>query len=146
MRSEKSCGAIVFRIEQDRPVYLLLFGPTYWGFVKGLVEKGESEEETALREAEEETGMKVKLLSGFKERINYNYKFDGEPIKKEVIFFIAEAPSAEVKLSQEHEDFKWLKFEEAFRLVKYRNQKEILKRAHEFVLKALQQKRLAWVW
>src|SRR3989344_1395924 len=143
MRSEKSCGAIVFRLEEGKPISLLLFGPTYWGFVKGLSEKGESEEETTLREAEEETGMKIKLIHGFKERIEYTYRFDGEHIKKEVIFFVAEAPSADVKLSQEHEEFKWLEFDEAYMLTKYKNQKEILKKAHEFILKALQQKRLA---
>lgn len=142
MRSEKSCGAIVFRFENGKLLYLLLFGPTYWGFVKGLVEKGETEEQTTLREAEEETGMKIKLLPRFKEKINYTYKFDGELIKKEAVFFAAEAPTPEVKLSQEHEDFKWLEFEEALKLVKYKNQKEILKRAHEFILELAKQKRL----
>ena len=142
MRSEKSCGAIVFKFEKGKPIYLLLFGPTYWGFVKGLVEKGESEEETALREAEEETGMKIKLLPGFKERINYTYKFDGELIKKEVVFFAAEAPKQDVKLSSEHEDFKWLEFDEAFKLTKYKNQKEILQRAHRFILEWAKQRKL----
>ncbi len=141
MRSEKSCGAIMFRVEKGKLLYLLLYGPTYWGFVKGLVEEGESEEETALREAEEETGIKINLLPKFKERINYTYKFDGELIKKEVVFFAAEAPTSDVKLSQEHEDFKWLEFDDAFKLTKYSNQKEILKRANDF-LKTLQQKKL----
>src|SRR3989344_3556454 len=111
MRSEKSCGAIVFRLEEGKPIYLLLFGPTYWGFVKGLSEKGESEEETTLREAEEETGMKIRLLYGFKERIEYTYKFDGELIKTEVKSFEAHTFCVSYHSSEPRSIKRVLKFE-----------------------------------
>lgn len=135
MRNEKSCGAIIFKQEERKILYLLLYGPSYWGFVKGLVEKEESEEETALRETKEEAGIKVKLLKGFKETIKYMYKFDGELINKEAIFFIAQAEEDKVKISEEHEDFKWMDFQEAIELMRFKNQKEILRKANEFILK-----------
>ena len=142
MRHDKSCGAIIFRLEEYKPMYLLLYGPSYWGFTKGLNEKNESEEETAIREAAEETGIKIKLLQGFKETIKYIYRFNNELISKEAVFFIAEAKSKEVKISKEHEDFKWADFEDAIKLMKHKNQKEMLKRANDFILHWIKQKRL----
>ena len=67
MRKEKSAGAIVFRIENTKPKYLLLHYPSsanakkeYWDLPKGHVEEGETEEETARREVKEETGLEAK--------------------------------------------------------------------------------------
>ncbi len=133
---------MIFYLSSGKPLYLLLYGVGYWGFTKGLIEEGESEEETALREAEEEAGLKIKIIHDFKEKINYMYKLHGDLIKKEVIFLVAEANSKGVKLSHEHSDFKWLPFEEALKLMKYKNQKELLKKANAFILEKLKQKKL----
>jgi len=47
MKKEKSCGAVVF----TRDMFLLVQAKhtNSWGFPKGRVETGESEEQTALR-------------------------------------------------------------------------------------------------
>ena len=65
MPREKSAGAIIFRTENGIKYYLLLhYAPSepgkrgQWGFAKGHVEEGETEEETARREVAEETGIK----------------------------------------------------------------------------------------
>src|SRR3989344_8094708 len=89
---EKSAGAIVFRHEGKKVKYLLLqYGAGHWDYVKGNFEPDEEEEETVLREAEEEAGlMDLKLIRGFKERISYFYKSEGKTISKEVVFYLGE--------------------------------------------------------
>ncbi|OYT41666.1 diadenosine tetraphosphate hydrolase [Candidatus Pacearchaeota archaeon ex4484_26] len=142
MKYEKSSGAIIFRIEKGEPFYLLLYGPSYWGFSKGQIEKSEGEEQTAIREAQEESGLKIEILKGFKEKIKYMYKLNGELISKQVVFFVAKTNDKKVKISKEHEDFKWVSLPEALQLMKHKNQKEILKKADKFIRQWTKQKRL----
>ena len=60
MRKEKSCGALVVRRGAESPEILLIkHNGGHWAFPKGHVEAGETEEETALREVQEETGLTV---------------------------------------------------------------------------------------
>jgi len=64
----KSCGAVVYR-ENAQVKYLLLhYGGAHWDFVKGEMEEDESEEETARRELEEETGITGANSSATSER------------------------------------------------------------------------------
>ena len=73
MKKEKSCGAIVYR-EKDGVEILLIKHKNggHWAFPKGHVENKETEEETALREIWEETGLKVKLDKGFRRSVAYS--------------------------------------------------------------------------
>lgn len=67
MKHEISCGAVVFTIDDGTPKYLLVKDlKSVCGFPKGHMEKGESEEETALREIREETGIAATLINGFR--------------------------------------------------------------------------------
>jgi len=85
---EESCGAIVFRKNGEVKYLLLHYEAGHWDFAKGNVEKDETEQETAAREIEEETGIKDVVFSpGFKETIKYFYKREGKNIFKIVIFF-----------------------------------------------------------
>ncbi len=145
---ETSAGAIIFRTDEKtkQPKYLLLhYGAGHWDFVKGHVEKGESEEETLLREAEEESGLTdLKVISGFRHKISYFYKKDGKTIPKDVIFFLAQTAAAEkeVKLSFEHSEYVWLEFEEAIKKVTYNSGKEVLKKAQKSLTNYSKQKKL----
>jgi len=106
----------------------------YWDFPKGHIEKGENLEETAKREVEEETGLKdLKLIEGFKEWIKYFFKFKEKNIFKIVTFFLAETKTKEVKVSFEHIGFKWLPYEEAIEKLTFKNAKEILKKANDYL-------------
>ncbi len=141
MPIEKSAGAVIFRKEGGKIYYLLLHYPSnakspreYWDFPKGHIEKGEKIEETVKREVEEETGLKdIKLIEGFKEWIKYFFKFKEKNIFKIVTFFLAETKTKEVKVSFEHIGFKWLPYEEAIEKLTFKNAKEILKKANEFI-------------
>ena len=134
MRKEKSAGAIVFRKEKE-PVYLLLhYEAKHWDFPKGHVEKNETDEQTVRREVAEETGIKdIKLIKGFKERIQYYYKLKSETINKTVNFYIARANTEKVTISFEHIGFAWLTYEKAMEKLTYKNAKEILEKANTFL-------------
>ena len=88
MPRENSAGAIIFRMVDNIPYYLLLHYPSgHWEFTKGHIEKGENPEDAARREIEEETGIKdIKIIPGFKEYSKYffrkSYDLVGEAKKK----------------------------------------------------------------
>lgn len=145
MPKEKSAGAVIFRMENGKPYYLLLrYYSGHWEFAKGHIEQGESNEETVKREIEEETGIKeMKIIPGFKEYVKYffraSYGLKDEEKKrapwifKLVVFYLVQTKQTEVKISKEHKDFIWLLFEEALKKLTYKNAKEILKKANDFI-------------
>jgi bis(5'-nucleosidyl)-tetraphosphatase len=142
MPVERSVGTVIYIREGGKIYYLLLHYPSishraeenYWDFPKGHIEKGERAEDTAKREAEEETGLKdVRIVEGFKETIKYFFKFQGENILKFATFYLAEAKTKKVKISGEHIGFKWLPYEEALEQLKFKNAKEILQKANNFL-------------
>ncbi|KAA0003433.1 MAG: NUDIX domain-containing protein [Thermoplasmata archaeon] len=137
MPFERSCGVILFNKEKN--FLLLKYGWGHWGFIKGNIEKGEKEKETILREAEEEAGINkesIHFLSGFREKINYFYKKEGKTIYKEVIYLLAETTAEEIKLSYEHTDYAWLPYEEAVKKITHENDRNVLKKAKEFLEKS----------
>lgn len=142
MPIEKSAGAVVFRVGDDKTYYLLLHYPgmrhskSYWDLPKGHLEKGETEEETAKREVKEETGLiDIKIVPGFKEVIKYFFKWEEKNVLKFVTFFLIKTKEKEVKISKEHIDFAWLQFKEALDRLAFKNAKETLKKAENFLEK-----------
>lgn len=132
---ETSAGVILYLPGTPR-LYLLLHygGPGHWDFAKGGVEEGETEMDTALRETLEETGIgEPRLVEGFREQIDYHYKRKGRPVHKRVIFFLAESPTDQVTLSEEHQGYLWLPPEEAVRRATYDNAKNLVRRAEEYL-------------
>lgn len=132
---ENSAGAVVFRLAGGTRLFLLLhYESGHWDFVKGNIEKGEKELETAEREAQEETGIcDLAFIEGFKEKINYFYKRDNKLTKKSVVFFLAETKTKEIKLSHEHIGFVWLPFEEALKKLTHKNAKDLLEKAEKLL-------------
>lgn len=135
MPLEVSAGAVVYRRINGGVEYLLLhYESGHWDFPKGNVEKGESEIETVTREISEETGLtEIKFLEGFKEEIRYFYRREGKTIAKRVVFCLAESKAGEVKLSYEHIGFEWLPYGQAIERLTFKNAKEILKKANDFL-------------
>lgn len=137
MPTEKSCGAVVFRKGKGKVKYLLLhYEAGHWDFPKGNQEKNEKEEQTAIREVKEETGIEdSELADGFKETLKYFYKKDEETVYKEVVFFLAQANSEEVKLSFEHIGYAWMSYDNAYKRLTFNTSKELLSKAHQFISK-----------
>lgn len=131
-----SGGAVIFNLQKDVPYYLIVQYPSYWGFVKGEVEPGETEEETVFREVFEEVGIvDLQFIPKFRETQQFYFKVKNETIRKEAVYFLARTNSWIVKLSHEHLNFKWATFEDAIKVMRVKGTRELLKKAHERVLK-----------
>lgn len=143
---EKSVGAVVFREEDGQPSYLLLHN-NYWGFPKGHPEKGENEEETLRRETEEEAGIDdLEIVSGFRCSNFYSYIAKGSErrrrirekrgiwIFKRAVFYAARTTNGNVRISFEHDAFRWAGFDEALGMMRHENLRKLFRKAHRFIL------------
>jgi len=133
MISEHSAGAIIFFDNEKREFLIISNEKERWDFPKGHIEEGETPEQTAVREVKEETGLDIEFIDGFKEKISFFFKKDKELVKKDVIFFLAKAKSKKVTLSFEHIDYKWLNFEEALNKLTFKDSKNLLIKANQFL-------------
>jgi bis(5'-nucleosidyl)-tetraphosphatase len=133
---EKSCGAVVYITKDNGICYLLLhYEAGHWDFVKGNVEPNESQKETVLRELQEETGIvDAKFVEGFKEKVEYFYRRQGATVHKEVIFYLIETHIEKVELSFEHIGFVWLDYPHAAERLNFKNAKNVLQKANDFLL------------
>ncbi|KAJ1211185.1 hypothetical protein NDU88_006546 [Pleurodeles waltl] len=140
----RACGLIICRRlrQAAAPVgenieFLLLqtsYGTHHWTPPKGHVDPGEDDLTTALRETKEEAGLdssQFKLFESFKMELKYEVK--NKP--KTVIYWVAELKDyhTEIKLSEEHQSFRWLKLQEACRLSQYPEMQKALTEAHQFL-------------
>ena len=90
---EQSAGAVLFRRQGGRIVYLLLQHIRgHWAFPKGHVEGRETSIETARREINEETGIsRIRFMPRYKETIKFRFQWppkskDAEHRLKFVVF------------------------------------------------------------
>lgn len=130
---ESSCGAVVFRKENNEIKYLLIRNrrSAHWGFPKGHIEPGESDEETAIREVLEETGLRIEILPGFVRKSNYTIQ---GKIEKSVSIFLANTVDTDYKLQvEEIEECGWFDFDSALKTLNYENDKLILNEAKAFL-------------
>ena len=136
MKYEKSCGAMIFMEKNEERQYLLVLNQKsakagHWGFPKGHIEPGETEEETAHREILEETGLQVQLFSGFRKVSHYSPR---PGVDKEVVYFLAQPMGEEIKLQEtEISAYRWCNAEEAVQLLSHDADVELLLRAEEFL-------------
>lgn len=139
MIEETSAGIVLFRKENSKILFLLLHYPSgHWDFVKGKMEKGESTHETAIREAQEETGITdITFLENFEEWIKYDFQYQGELIHKKVVFFLAETKTKEVMISHEHLDYTWMDYNTSMEKTTFDNAKTVLTRAQMLLSKTL---------
>ena len=137
-----SCGGVVFRrASTGRIEYLIVQHASrsrHWSFPKGALESGETEQECAIRELEEEIGIP-------REKLNVVRKLDKEstyflqrgprsPQKpKRVKFFLTESTGGLVRISEELIDHKWLPFREAVFRLTHNQDRDILKEAAEII-------------
>ena len=130
---ESSCGAVIFHDIKGEVRYLLIKNKrsAHWGFPKGHIERGETKEQTALREVQEETGLRVKLIEGFSCLSKYRIR---DRVEKTVTIFAATTPSTVIHMQKEEiEDYIWLTYDRALSLLRFDNDKSILIAAHDFL-------------
>ena len=132
---EKSCGAVIFRQVDGERMFLTVEYKKekgYWGLVKGHIEAGESELETARREIYEETGLNdLTFLDGFRVETRYQPK---PGITKLVVFFVGETQTADINyLWDEHVAHRWLPYDALLETLTYDTDREIVRQAEAFL-------------
>ena len=123
-----------------------------------LVKYSEKEKDDELLEAEfvvksndmyhllsdkikEETGIEdVEFIPGFRERITYFFRKSYDKSKKpplvfkEVVFYLVKTKTKQVRISYEHTRYKWLPYNKAIKQITFKNAKDILERANNYLL------------
>jgi bis(5'-nucleosidyl)-tetraphosphatase len=131
---EYSAGFIVFRFnnEHQREYLILHYPGGHFDFPKGHLEEGETEREAALRELEEETGIKnIECIEDFEHKIEYHFYRGSAMITKTVTFFLAKSNETDVTLSHEHQGSIWLPYEEALEKVTFENARHVLRESEK---------------
>ena len=128
-----------------------------WVLPKGLVEKGESQMEAAVREVEEEVGVKANIAEVAPIKIiEYYYFADLEAVKgrdakggeserrvkhyqeqggaktrvhKQVIFFLMEVENDLGQAGWEMEERKWVSYKEGIKLLAFESEREVFSEA-----------------
>lgn len=96
-------------------------GAGNWEFVGGSIEYGEGLEEALLREIKEEISIDVKI-----EKILYATTYNAKPNRYDVIIvYKCKAEDDNIKLSEEHSEYKWV------------NEKELRQYVYKDIVEAL---------
>lgn len=127
-----SCGGVVI----FRGKILLLY-KNYrnkyegWVFPKGTVEPGEEFNETALREVEEESGVRASIIK-YVGKSDYTFTTPTDVVNKQVHWYLMMADSYYSKPQNEEYfyDSGYYKYHEAYHLLKFPNEKQILEKAY----------------
>jgi 8-oxo-dGTP pyrophosphatase MutT (NUDIX family) len=137
-RDEVSAGGVVYRRNGDDIEILICKDAGYhrWVLPKGLVGKGESYEQAALREVQEETGVSTRMVSSLGEPQKYVYMARGVRVFKRVYYFLMEYESGSIDThDHEMEDVRWVSIDEALDLLAYDGAKRMVMAAWELIEK-----------
>lgn len=104
----KSCGVLPWRETQGQREYLIVYEQfsQCWSLPKGHMEAGESEEQTALRELYEETGLTARLDTSKTAVIEYPIS---SIARKQVVFFPGQVTGTPRVREGEIENYRWVK-------------------------------------
>jgi 8-oxo-dGTP pyrophosphatase MutT (NUDIX family) len=137
MQREFSAGGVLVRRLRGRWV-LAAIRPAgkregVWALPKGQIGPGEEPAATAVREVEEETGARGRLVRKLGD-IRYVFTWEGERIFKVVSFYLLRYTGGrlgELPAEHRHEvaEARWLPLEEAPRLLAYRGEREMADKA-----------------
>jgi 8-oxo-dGTP pyrophosphatase MutT (NUDIX family) len=127
-----SAGGVIVRDVEGTIEVALIFTGGVCGLPKGLVEEGETLEETAIREVKEETGLQGELVGKIGE-INYTFQ-RGKLIFKTVHFFLLRFVSGSVDAHDyEADEVRWTPASTALQLLAYPNEQRMVAKALEML-------------
>ena len=128
-----SAGGVVFR-RGERGNEVVVCGRDsdgVWGLPKGTPDKGESLEQTALREVTEETGLQVRVLKKIGV-IEYWFARERTRYHKWVHYFLMEATGGDTTQHDvEYDRVEWLPVEAALKRLTFKNEVEMVRQARK---------------
>ena len=125
----EQAGAIIVNRRGPAPRVLLVTAkrnPDNWVFPKGHVEKGETLEQTALREAEEEAGVRGKIVGPAGEM---RFSFQGESFL--VHYFLV--TTKDEGRPEKGRRLEWCTYAEALARLSFENSRSLLRDAWRLV-------------
>ncbi|MBQ9382787.1 MAG: NUDIX domain-containing protein [Ruminiclostridium sp.] len=130
---EKTCGAIMFTEKDGERRYLLIKNESgHIGFPKGHVEFGETEEQTAAREVNEETGLDFVRYGSFREEYTYTTR---ENTIKTGVFFLGHYEYKRPTFQADEIVDDWLlPYDKARVLLNFPEDRELLEKAKRYFL------------
>ncbi len=139
VRREFSAGAVLIRSIGGRP-HLAAIRPQgkrtgTWALPKGAIDAGERPEDTAVREAFEETGVHGTVLEKLGD-VRYVYTWEGERVFKVVSFYLLRAGRGRIgaideAMRVEVAEARWLPLAEAATLLSYKGEREMAAKASD---------------
>jgi 8-oxo-dGTP diphosphatase len=137
LRTQHSSGGVIFRRRGGgvEIAMIAVKGGAAWCLPKGMVDRGESPEETALREVWEETGLSGRIV-GKVGSISYWYfmREKNAKCKKTVDFYLMEYVDGKTSdHDHEVEDSCWFPIEEARGKASYRGDREMIEKARKLI-------------
>ena len=135
LRTQVSSGGVIFRRPKNSVEIAMVAvkNSSVWCLPKGLIDKGETPETTALREVSEETGLKGRIIQKLGE-ISYWYylKEDNAKCRKTVHFFLMEYEGGDVaNHDREVDTASWIPIDEAVRKASYKGEREMIEKARK---------------
>jgi 8-oxo-dGTP diphosphatase len=122
----RAAGGLVRRLREDGvPEVLVVHRPRYddWSFPKGKLEPGESEEDAAVREVEEETGLRCRLD---RELATTRYR-DGRGRPKSVRYWLMTVVDGRLAATNEVDDARFVTVADAAELLSYERDRDLLR-------------------
>lgn len=133
----ESSGGVIFKKEDGEISIALIMpkGKKVFTLPKGLVEKNEDPEITAVREVAEETGLEGKIIKKIGDVSYWFYiKEENARCKKTVHFYLMQYMKGKPEDHDwEVEKVMWLPINEAIKKATYRTDREILKKAKDLI-------------
>src|SRR5690554_6893855 len=129
-------GVAAVIIRDDKILLLRRTGPLKgtWGYVAGKIEASEKAWQAALREIKEETGLiPSELYSADIQEQFYEIGRDSIWIAPVFVGYILD--EQEVKINEEHDDYKWVTPGEALQMLSFPGQRKIVKHIEEEFVK-----------
>lgn len=106
--------------------------PLQWQMVSGRIESGETGIQAALRELAEETGLTPSAM-WVVPKINSFYAPGYDTINLVAVFGVRVAGSQEVRLSDEHTEYKWVSLRKAEKMLAWPGQREAAKIISDYI-------------
>lgn len=128
VRVERSSGGVVLGVREGNPHVAMIATRerTRWGLPKGAALDGESREQAAVREVQEETGLLAEVV-GPLDTIEYFFRGGGVLIHKYVDFFLMAYRGGELQPQlEEVDDAAWFPLDEAVERSSFPSERKIL--------------------